>query len=270
MKEQERRVGYLDSARGLASLAVVFGHFILAFDPYGTIAWVHYSPIHILYDGFAAVSFFFVLSGFILSSKYFNDAAPILDLAAYSSYVVKRVFRIYPLYIFLILASIALKLLFFRQISTTPALSSWLHSMWTETGSLDYFLSKAYFLPRRSTFIPQAWTLGIELLFSLMIPLDVLAVRCNVFATVIIIVIAMFFTTTGVFALHFLTGILVAYYSDSISKYMSSLSKGGEMVCLAAPLVFIRCGILYRNICPSLELQTASSKTKNSYGLSPA
>ncbi|MBV5329481.1 MAG: acyltransferase [Chlorobium sp.] len=228
------RIGCFDSARGLASIAVVFGHFLLAFDLYGAVRWIHYSPLHIVYDGFAAVSFFFVLSGFILSLKYFNSPCKRFDLFTYISYAVKRVLRIYPLYIFIIVISLLLKVHFFTKIETTPSLSLWLQSMWTEAASFSYFFSKFYFIPRRSSFVPQAWTLGIELLFSLFVPFVVLAVKRNVLVTVFIISCSVFYTTTGVFAFHFLTGIMLACYFEKIRKIMDTFSRGSKLTFLAA------------------------------------
>jgi peptidoglycan/LPS O-acetylase OafA/YrhL len=64
--DKPQRIEYLDSARGIASMMVVLGHFInwrLSNN-----FWVKVIPLTIV-GGTDAVSFFFVLSGFVLSYK---------------------------------------------------------------------------------------------------------------------------------------------------------------------------------------------------------
>jgi len=79
-----RKIQYLDGLRGLAALVVVFHHFILAFYPAlflgrnaathlkdGTEAFISGSAMNIFYGGNFMVAIFFVLSGFVLSHKFF-------------------------------------------------------------------------------------------------------------------------------------------------------------------------------------------------------
>lgn len=57
----------LEALRGLAALTVVFGHFFGVFG----ISWApEYAILHILTNGTAAVTVFFVLSGFVLALPY--------------------------------------------------------------------------------------------------------------------------------------------------------------------------------------------------------
>lgn len=76
-----RRLVYLESIRGIAALAVVFHHVVLAFAPaiYETqrtlpilIRILLVSPVSLLINGDFAVRIFFVLSGFVLSLSYFR------------------------------------------------------------------------------------------------------------------------------------------------------------------------------------------------------
>lgn len=74
------RSAVLDSARGLACLAVVNWHLMLAFYPMQAkpialqepLRFLYTSPLHILCNGQAAVVFFFVLSGCVLSTQFFH------------------------------------------------------------------------------------------------------------------------------------------------------------------------------------------------------
>jgi peptidoglycan/LPS O-acetylase OafA/YrhL len=90
----------LEALRGMAALAVVVGHLILAFWPgfyFRTgLGWGEFPlwlqtlarfPGKFLWDGHTAVSIFFVLSGFVLSLSYFQGgAAPALGSAALRRY----------------------------------------------------------------------------------------------------------------------------------------------------------------------------------------
>lgn len=69
--KQESKLTYLECARGVASVIVVFHHFTLAFLPKNTLPiWQHgikYTPLYFFINGDGAVNFFFVLSGFVLT-----------------------------------------------------------------------------------------------------------------------------------------------------------------------------------------------------------
>ncbi|MGB1217754.1 MAG: acyltransferase family protein [Saprospiraceae bacterium] len=85
----------MDSVRGIAALMVVFYHFI---------GWhwgerVEYHLASIVFNGSDAVSFFFVLSGFVLSFKYFQRGGE-LNI---KKYTFNRVLRLYPAFIVAVL-----------------------------------------------------------------------------------------------------------------------------------------------------------------------
>jgi peptidoglycan/LPS O-acetylase OafA/YrhL len=94
------KLACLEALRGLAALAVVVGHFILAFWPgffFRTgLGWSEFPlwlqtlsrfPGKFLWDGHTAVSLFFVLSGFVLSLSYFQGGgASALGSAALRRY----------------------------------------------------------------------------------------------------------------------------------------------------------------------------------------
>jgi peptidoglycan/LPS O-acetylase OafA/YrhL len=80
-----REINYLDGLRGLAALTVVFLHYVTAFYPAfvtanysqihtksGIELFIAKSPLDIFYAGNFAVCIFFVLSGYVLSMKYFQ------------------------------------------------------------------------------------------------------------------------------------------------------------------------------------------------------
>ncbi len=99
MKSQKQysfvRFHYIDSIRGIAAMMVVIYHFI---------GWkwpdeLSYKLSAFIFNGSDAVSFFFVLSGFVLSYPYIHLGRKY----SYIKYVRGRFIRIYPAYVFTIL-----------------------------------------------------------------------------------------------------------------------------------------------------------------------
>ncbi|WP_347722507.1 acyltransferase family protein [Lysinibacillus capsici] len=83
MKE---KINYLDGVRGFAALVVVFGHFMNAYYPALLTANINDShfnnfidvkladtPFNLIFNGYFAVMIFFVLSGFVLTNKFFKS-----------------------------------------------------------------------------------------------------------------------------------------------------------------------------------------------------
>lgn len=70
---QKKHISYLDTIRGLAALTVISEHYVIAYGlPCETPLCqqiLDFSPLHIWWDGTAAVSMFFVLSGLVLSIR---------------------------------------------------------------------------------------------------------------------------------------------------------------------------------------------------------
>ena len=99
---KENRLDYLDSIRGLAAFSVLIYHFIFSLDTFhywdGSVIQYYLAMI---FNGADAVSLFFVLSGLVLSYKYFNSENNKLSLN-YSSFVIQRIFRIYPAFLVMI------------------------------------------------------------------------------------------------------------------------------------------------------------------------
>lgn len=83
-KPKERRIAYLDTLRGLASVQVLLSHSMLAFfigpafasPTSGTVlGYIAASPLFFLFDGASAVCIFFVLSGYVLTPIFAHSRA---------------------------------------------------------------------------------------------------------------------------------------------------------------------------------------------------
>ncbi len=110
------------------------------------------------------VDMFFVLSGFLITYRYFNDH-PI----HIKKYMVNRIARIYPMYFLITAAVFGVWLL---------QNSSW-NSEKTIEAILSFTMTKALFAKYSLTGIPQGWTLTLEELFYFTAPFYFILIRKN-------------------------------------------------------------------------------------------
>ncbi|MBS1683630.1 MAG: acyltransferase [Bacteroidetes bacterium] len=190
------RVHYLDSWRGIAAVVVVLFHLITPLsgayhlsDSYG-----FYSRL--AFDGTDWVSFFFVLSGFALSYSFIisRKTLDVLD------FYIKRVFRIYPLYILAVLLS---------YIICRPAGGS---------SGID-LLREILLFPRFVKLLIPGWSLSVEVGCSLLMPLVIVYALHSRKSFVLILFSSLFqYTIIGrqpeespaSFLFHFMLGTYIA------------------------------------------------------------
>lgn len=183
---KEEKIGYLEGLRGVASLSVVFAHFILAFYPAlysADPAQIHTknriellianSPFNFLYNGSFAVCVFYVLSAYVLSCKYFRTSDNTL--------IVRAAFRRYLRLVIPILFSVLcawglLKLGLSANIKTAGFTSSqwWLASMWQFAPNLITALKEGlwncfFAFDFSQSYNGVLWTLQYELAGSFLI-----------------------------------------------------------------------------------------------------
>lgn len=108
------------------------------------------------------VEMFFVLSGFLITYRYFNDRP-----LNFKKYMVNRIARIYPMY-FLLTAGVFL-VWFFQN--------NYWDSEKTTEAILSFTMTKALFSKYYFAGIPQGWTLTLEEMFYLTAPLYFLLIR---------------------------------------------------------------------------------------------
>jgi len=155
----------LTSLRFIAALMVFLHHFYapayqLAFQRNATFGEA------IIIEGHIGVTIFFVLSGFLITLRYFLESEP--RSWTFREYIFRRIARIWPLYYFLLIITLLL--------AHQPLLSS---------ESLIYWsLSQGFFMNYWSGGVPTAWSLTVEEAFYLLAPLIFviyLQLRKNVF-----------------------------------------------------------------------------------------
>lgn len=214
------RYRQLDSLRGLAALTVFIGHCAGVKINMPLQNAIYPTPIGILFNGNAAVVFFFVLSGFVLSLPFINSNRPLQLIRFY----VRRIFRLYPAFIVAILLSLFLKEFVYDRNGIVP-FSDWLKSFWTWGWNRENVTAVAKSLmlvaPGTDTRLldPPIWSLVTEMKMSLILPFFIfIASRCSPTLNILILLIIICFTGWGITwaAGIFYLGVLLAKYKDDL------------------------------------------------------
>ncbi|MNU57704.1 Acyltransferase family protein [compost metagenome] len=195
------RLHYLDSARGIAAMMVLVGHYISWKFDHNMV--VRYCSL--LVNENDAVSFFFVLSGFVLAYPFL-----ILDKKMdIGKFYVNRFFRLYPGFLVAFLVNYIYSIR--HDLNWAEVSKVLLHS--------DRGFWQEFFLLRGNNqhFLP-GWTLGIEMAASFLIPFLILAVRYNKkLANWLLLAIFLGNLVIGSFMIHFALGVWVAANFNQIS-----------------------------------------------------
>ncbi|MBD1392328.1 acyltransferase family protein [Mucilaginibacter glaciei] len=243
-----RHVRYkqLDSLRGIAALCVFFSHYLLIFGLSDKIIRpIIASPLGILLNGHAAVMFFFVLSGFVLSLPFVEGHRP-LQL---TEFYVKRIFRIYPAFVVAILLALVLKTYLYdeRGIAAFPV---WVKHFWvwhwTTSNYWEIAKTLALIGPNFNADLidPVIWSLVVEMKMSLILPFFIVLVSRNnlVFNLLFffIILLLVYNKQAGYLSVFYL-GVLCAKYKDQLIAKVQLLS----MILITG---LVACSLILYNI----------------------
>ena len=222
---------YLDSTRGIAAMMVLLAHTLKTFSPslYSTF------PLNIMWDGDAAVLYFFILSGFVLNESLQKKDLKFMLIVAF---VRKRFLRIYPAFLVIFLFSV---LLFPFYAHPT---SSWLALYWQFTPDWKNILQQSILLkriPNEPTLriLPHDWTLSIEILISLFIPLMTLIARKNSILLLVIIYFLIKFFQIETFAWEFGLGVVISQQKEKLQKFMTDFSIWMKIPLVILALLFL-------------------------------
>lgn len=177
------KLKYLDGLRGVAAITVVLNHFIAAFFPalYFIDNQTQYSrfdnliaktPLNLIYNGHFSVCVFFVLSGYVLSYKYFGLGQSKKNLVTSA---LKRYFRLtIPILFSLLLSYFLLKIdwLYNKQVSEMTGSQNWLGTFWNFTPSINEVLSQGIYkviFKGINGYNPVLWTMKYEFFGSLLV-----------------------------------------------------------------------------------------------------
>ncbi len=204
------RLSYLDSSRGLASLAVLLAHFQLTVLPQFNDSWIQKTPLKLLFDGEAAVLYFFILSGYVLTMSIKKVENP--NILFYAKFILKRIFRIYPAFIFTLFASFLL--LKFIPCQT----DGWLSRYWTTLPDSTALIKQALLIVRLPNdplqrILPHDWTLSIEMAVSILLPFLAIASKKSPWIILLFSYSAIKFLHLDPFVWDFSLGIFIAQLS---------------------------------------------------------
>jgi len=176
MNRSPRHVVSLDGLRGFGALCVLCTHYTLHLfrdaPGYPAVASamiaVDHTPLHFIFAGYPWVNMFFVLSGFALSAML---SGPGNTPRTYLPYAINRVFRIYPAYFFIVLATFVLQHFVYQ--GPISAFGDWFNSSWTTPPTRRDLLDHAIMIGRFRTdrFVFVIWSLVHEMRISLLFPL---------------------------------------------------------------------------------------------------
>ena len=168
------RLRSIDCLRGVAALAVAFGHAVVA-APYGAIAgaWFEQLCSHIMWIAVTGVSLFFVISGFCIHLGQARHEG--LATFQFGAFWRRRLWRLYPTYFVALCGSIGLLLLMSATGTGTELLArypeprgSWIAA---DFGMHALMLHGLHPFFDQAAANPPFWTLAREEYLYLMYPL---------------------------------------------------------------------------------------------------
>jgi peptidoglycan/LPS O-acetylase OafA/YrhL len=224
----------LDGTRGLAVVLVFFVHYHSLFSIYLSEDTISFRVSRFLGEvGHLGVDLFFLLSGYLIYGILIQKPQ------RYSTFLLRRVKRIYPAFLCVLFVYVALSLLFpeFSKLPSDPA------------GAALYVLANVALLPGVFPIRPLytvAWTLSYEFLFYLTVPLLIGALglrrwnnRSRILLFVILILAHVGYNLWGVEGhprlVMFLAGILLFEILHS-TPIREKLSRRGEAAAIAFSL----------------------------------
>jgi len=168
-----------------------------------------------IFNGPDAVSFFFVLSGFVLAYPYLQLGRQL----PYGHYLIRRIMRLYPAYIILILL-LALGT-YYTELS-----GPLLKEIFLENGRTRIWNELAMVLNVHDLYFP-GWTLRIEMIYSLLMPILIFIALRKKTVLLLVWLGSLFIgdVVTRMCMTHFLLGLSLAYYYPQIKAYDFKTSK---------------------------------------------
>jgi peptidoglycan/LPS O-acetylase OafA/YrhL len=143
-----------------------------------------------------------------------------------NSYLIGRLFRIWLPYLVVLFISFALYLHIVGQSVLTTALpaTKWITNMWPGNPLTAFDALRESFLlnlPSLIVLLPQSWTLNIELVLSLLLPVGLILAERGTAWLVGFTLLATSLLDVSLFLLHFLLGLLIARHYRNIADYLT-------------------------------------------------
>ena len=202
---------------------VVFYHFMGA-----RWAWTReFNYASMIFNGSDAVSFFFVLSGFVLSFKYLQADVK-LNIRAYTY---KRFLRLYPAYLITVLAN-------YLYMHWNADMNLLLDMVWHNSKGL---WEELFMVRGRHDHYLAGWTLEVEMVLSLLMPIFIVAAKKDI-RLIYWLIPFTFFIGKGhlsIYTVHFALGIILAYFFKEIQAFDFKSSRWYKWRWLIGVVVFL-------------------------------
>ncbi len=208
--------------------------------PYVT--WTGYFPFAVSRDGFAAVCLFFVLSGLVLSRKYFSDPEHPFSLSSeLVPFYIRRLARIYLPFLAILIVSALFEHYFVVEHKTNPMPQGWIVDFWTQRTTWHSFFQQAVLLVRSGDdqfrLIPPDWSLTLEINISFWVPVMILVATQSTGALIFFLLTSVVLFRVPGFVLHFGMGILIAKYFSPLQRQIQKRSSGFKFGMLGIGLL---------------------------------
>jgi peptidoglycan/LPS O-acetylase OafA/YrhL len=231
------RAHYLDSARGFAALTVVASHMVCA---YGVPEFLtnRQHRLHLLWHGEAAVQFFFVLSGFVLSLSLFQTKDE--KMPSILGFTIRRIFRIYPAFWAALLLTVGGQWMASWGPQEFPLHQThWWAVGWSQPADLWQILREATLIDssQKCQIIPPAWTLNIEVIYSILIPILAALCRRQTATFCLVLLVLVQGLNVSPLLLSFSLGILIAKFSTQWIASWRTATKVSKIFLLGVGLI---------------------------------
>jgi len=250
MTKHSNRFTKLDGLRGLLSLVVALNHsFMVVVIPAFASVWQQnpfifhglQSKIQQLFmfigNGGAAVTLFFLLSGFVLGESFSRTK---MSFTGIVGFLVKRIIRLYPVYLFIVfLTAIYMKLGFDYQ--TFPYSSSWFNWWMNFQMTLKELFLNIFFI--HAYIGGVTWTLRVVLIASIIFPLLYLINKKSTWwidILISILLVYLSFTLLNIAGFRDLRYLYMFYFGLVIPKFKGLFSRSPNwLVSLGLPFAVI-------------------------------
>jgi len=155
----------IQALRAVAAMMVFLSHSLMMIKS-STIDWLHSTPLHFFFDGQCSVVFFMVLSGF------FYYKAEQLTIKKYVNGIKKKVLKIYPSHIIMILTGVLLCNLGLSY--NAGIFTEWSNSFWTQHIGIGEAIKQLLIIvPGTNSYLVNSpvWYLVVEVRMFLLMPL---------------------------------------------------------------------------------------------------
>lgn len=230
MSENNRYL-FLDSSRGLAAFIVLLAHTIKTFSP------AHFdSAFNLFWDSEAAVLYFFILSGFVLSESIKNQQ---LSIKNYLRFAAKRFCRIYPAFIIVLVAGF-----FLYPFFNTPQ-TGWLNDYWQKNFTVPDAIKQSILIVRipndpLGRILPHDWTLSIEILISLLLPILVRIAKLRSWLVLAATYLAVKILPIDPFLFDFAIGVFISTEKEFLKVVWKKFNILGHTLIVISAVLFLK------------------------------